>query len=353
MPGPAVLDTSAQIRRVFGSIRAKSYIEATVAGHVPATTTHIRREFTEVVGGCYRLVHSALTRQPPGQFEISELWRMAIETIRQSRVPGGPKHLSEVAVAVSHAFHGRQVEARTVANWMMGQHDLAMRSFFLVGNASIDPARVADCTSCCHWETGPAPRCRVEPTPGRCRLKTCSLDQKDYFEKTVATVAGSRAEESAGIAEALKHLQKSAGVKYLAVICRRPNQFGDVLIFHEVPSGALFVTFDRLFGTLLAAHPKDLRVALLTEPLYPPGSPICKFRGPRQKRWHDCKLLASNSAEAEVRIRTGDLPAQARSLVVKAAGWDSERHGTIQERQPGPDGDLLRVHFPLRRTWNL
>ncbi len=183
VPGPAVLDTSAQIRRVFGSIRAKSYIEATVADRVPATTTHIRREFTEVVGGCYRIVHAALTRQPPGQFEISELWRKAIETIRQSRVPGGPKHLSEVAVAVSQAFHGRQVEARTVANWMMGQHDLAMRSFFLVGNASIDPARVADCTSCCHWETGPAPRCRVEPTPGRCRLKICSLDQKDYFEK--------------------------------------------------------------------------------------------------------------------------------------------------------------------------
>lgn len=351
--GLAVLDTSAQIRRVFGSTRARNYIEATAASCVPATTTHIRREFAEVVGGCYRLLHAALNRQPPGQFEISELWRMATETVRQSRIPGGPKHLSEVGMSVYSAFHGRQVEARTVANWMLGQHDLAMRAFFLFGTASIDQTRMADCTSCCHWETGGSPRCRVEPVPARCRLKSCSLDQRDYFEQTVATVAASRAEESAGIADALRRLQVAAGVKYLAIICRRPNQFGDVLIFHEIPVGALFVTFDRLFGTLLAAHPKDVQIALLTEPMHRPSSPDCQFRRPNQKKWHAAHLLAASPAQAEVRVRAGVLPSQARSIVLKAAGWDSERLGTIQDRQPGPEGDLLRVYFPLRQVWNV
>jgi hypothetical protein len=282
------LETSAQVLRLFGSSSVEREIESLLRLHGRVgTSAFVRSEFEAVIGGLFQTVATYLGKIP-GQDRIRpflDLWRETLGMLPPF-TPGGPKPLAVLGASLGVKFGSRSVTPVEVWNFLLGQKTYFLEGFFLIGSKDLrsEENGIFDLSSCCSWRGHDQIPCTAAPSAA-CRLQLICSHRKPDFLASVETIANAKREESDWLKENLESLVALDGLLLMREIGHKPNIFGDIIIFWEVPEGWTILTRDLSFVVLRERHRPSLHV--------------CRIRAPRTPTSGNCMI---RSARAEVAL---------------------------------------------------
>lgn len=135
-----------------------------------------------------------------------------------------------------------------------------LSSVFLVCGLRIRDDLNVDGCSCCSWPAGYPGRPRCEGVPADyCHLKQTVLGRRKEFLASVKTLGDSVLDEAPGLTRIYRDLESAHGLGLLRMVGSAPGDFGDVVIFWEVPERWAILTRDRSFQ-LMKKHRSEIRV---------------------------------------------------------------------------------------------
>ena len=349
------LETSAQMFRLSGSREMKACIQDRIScAHVLGTSEFVLQEFREALGKTYRSIFEALDRLPrPSQPRtILDMWREIVE-LMPAFISAGGKLLSQLSMALGSKYGGRLVTAQEVSAFLIGQLAWLERQVELIDGRSIrDIGVVVDETRCCVWPTSSVAPCEASPQP-ECRLQRLCIENK-RFRSSARHVATSSLSEAKGVRRANLGAR---GLKFLREIGSRPNAFGDLVIFWEVPQDWAILTRDRGFLELQANFRTDLTVVYVRW-LRSRGAIPCTLELPGKRASAVAgEIVNWTSRDARVRISSTDahLVRRRRNVQVTCTELDIKHAGRVITREVDEDAVSIGVRLDrgLGRKWML
>lgn len=341
------LETSAHIARLLGSLEmARGVLELCRRFPSVGTSQFVLDEFVAVIGGLYSAASGAIrsvTSQSRSR-TFSELWSEAVHLL-PAYFPGGGKLLSQIVAGLGGRYGEREIAPVEVANFLDGQRRLLLEIVSL-GMDPCQPMEIFDSSSCCVWSAGPT-ECAVEPAE-HCRLKALCLDRRNAFLAAISTLARSSREESAWLKRNYKAIKESGNMDLLRLVAEHPGQFGDVVIFLEVPEAWALLTRDRTFRILGKLHRSDMIIYHLRLPRIPSGQK-CSVRSASDAAvWMECTLVNWTALDACI-LSPRRLGGRGSEIVVLAPEFENSRHGKITRVEKLPDGYIQGIRFGQAR----
>jgi hypothetical protein len=261
--GGLFFETTALVKNIVSGPETKGGIlDSAMRFDVLATSKFARCEFEHVMMACYNTVIGSLRKyvrqnQP---IPFNDLFGDALDFLPAPRVAGGESLLAMLTVNLKDRFGNDLVTARRVILELEGELNNVLACFLVVGSREVRDDFDLDAASCCAWPAGFPGRARCEHHPGEnCRLKLSVIDKREGFFDCVRALRDSSLDEARGLKKIYQELQAAAGLKLLQMIGTYPGDFGDVIIFWEVPAGWAVLTRDRSFK-LMSKYRSDVAV---------------------------------------------------------------------------------------------
>lgn len=342
------LDTSAQITRIFGPDEIVREILNLGERHRGCySSNHVLREFDGVMRDLFGWISAFLDRQldVDREVKIAEL----IRRLTYSKPPflAGGDLFSIAMGSIGEHFQGGLVKPRTVANWARQQPQILRLAFFRQEAFQLASRDLLDGAACCQWAVDHrSPVCMSEPSQERCGLRALT-ERNALFLPSVRTAIAAKAQEAEALRSSLQGLLHMQGLEYLREITRKYNQFGDLLIFWEVPDGWALLTKERIFRTLKDAHRPGMAVYRLSYAMQEPPSEqrSCTFQAGRRKEWLVGELLLVGATGARFRPLDGTIRLREKqNLVFRSELWQGDRKAVVTEVL---ERNLYLLRFPV------
>jgi hypothetical protein len=259
-------ETTALVKNVAAGPNVRTGIAQTAKPFkILATSSFARCEYFHVMSACYGTVIGALRRFPSLDqiAPFNDIYQDALEVLPVPRVPGGDSLLGMLTLSLKDRFKNSLITRRQVIHELEGERSNVLASVFVLndGREIADHLADIDRCSCCCWPAGfpGRPTCDSEPGPS-CRLQTTVLGKRDLFIQSVQRLKESRLDEAHGLAKLYPELEVASGLDLLRLVGESPGDFGDIVLFWEVPTKWAVLTRDRSFSVMADLRESDIRV---------------------------------------------------------------------------------------------
>ena len=173
--------------------------------------------------------------------------------------------------------------------------------------------------------------CSPEPSDG-CKLKMLCLDRRTEFLDSVRTLADAKREESKWLRDRVHLLEVLQGMLMLAMVGGSPGNFGDIIIFWEVPAHWLILTRDKTFSLLQSKHRPEVSVSRIRLPRTEVDVP-CEINTLFDKRFTTSGVLKNFNALGACVAAPERIGRKGTQITLKATPWPVPRHGRITRAQ--------------------
>jgi hypothetical protein len=333
------LETSAQILRLAGDVEIRDDINLLIkTSKKVGTSWFVKQEFEHVYVRLYDLVSIAASElaDPHRPRPFPEL----LEEIREhlpTYLPGGRNLFHSLSVKLL-AKHAQDLVTPTlIRNSFSGNRETLIRQFF--------SGEMFDESSCCVWKHHGLSACDRTPAP-HCKLKNTCIDLKESFVAAVKTIAFAHKQESQRLKDHLDSLENAHGLDLMKILGRHPNDFGDVIIYMEVPEGWTILTRDTAFETLSQTDIKNLRLFKVRAVRRPSGRK-CKIKNLSRAGKETTAFLIDYNSKG-VRIRADKLAGKKGDRIsLKAPEFGILKEGVIAYAETS-DPRVYGIRLPFK-----